>query len=78
MTTRYSSFLIRYWHLTSGARRITVEHVQSGEEAILPTLDAAAGWIGARGGAGPDPARAQCPEASGAATSRAANESGET
>jgi hypothetical protein len=45
MTGRYSSFLIRYWHLAGGARRVIIEHVQSGEQATVPTLAAAADWI---------------------------------
>lgn len=45
MTPRYSSSLIRCWHLASGTQRIVVEHIQSGEQTAVPTLDAAAAWI---------------------------------
>jgi hypothetical protein len=74
MISHYSSFLIRCRRLASGAGSISIEHVQSGEEAIVPTLDAAVHWIGARG-APPDPARTQYLASDGAASPRATNES---
>ena len=46
MTTRYSSFLIRCWQLAGGARRIVVEHIQTGDQVVVPTVDAATAWIG--------------------------------
>jgi hypothetical protein len=49
----YSSFLVRCWQLDSGAQRITIEHVQSGEQIAVATLDAATRWIGAQGIAPP-------------------------
>ena len=45
------SFLIRYWHLGAGARRIEIEHIQSGERALVASAAAALDWIGARAGA---------------------------
>ncbi len=45
------SFLIRYWHLGAGARRIEIEHIQSGERALVASVAAALDWIGARAGA---------------------------
>ncbi len=52
------SFLIRYWHLGAGARRIEIEHIQSGERTLVASAAAALDWIGARAGAttGPVPA----------------------
>ena len=44
------SFLIRYWHLGAGARRIEIEHIQSGERALVASAAAALDWIGARAG----------------------------
>ncbi len=40
MTTHYASYLVRSWRAPDGARRVVVEHVQSGERAAVPTLDA--------------------------------------
>jgi hypothetical protein len=45
---QYSAFLIRHWSLASGAARIEVRHIQSGTSATVPTLHAAAEWIGAQ------------------------------
>ncbi len=45
MPTRYTSFLIRHWQLAGGARRIVVEHVQSGEQIAVSTLAAATAWL---------------------------------
>ncbi len=45
------SFLIRYWHLGAGARRIEIEHIQSGERALVASAAAALDWIGTRAGA---------------------------
>jgi hypothetical protein len=47
MPTRYTSFLIRHWQLASGARRIVVEHVQSGAQIAVPTLADATAWLDA-------------------------------
>ncbi len=49
------SFLLRYWHLGAGARRIEIEHIQSGERALVASAAAALAWIGARAGAAAAP-----------------------
>jgi hypothetical protein len=45
MARRYSSFLLRCWHLPSGACRIAVEHIQSGARTRAASLAAAVGWM---------------------------------
>lgn len=45
MAHDYQSFLVRYWQLGDGTRRIAVEHVQSGEKTLVPTLEAATVWL---------------------------------
>jgi hypothetical protein len=42
MDARYVSFLVRYWRAPGGARRIVVEHVQTGERVAVPSLADAA------------------------------------
>ena len=64
MTTRYTSFLIRHWHLADGARRVAIEHVQSGERVVVPTLGAALAWLDAQ--ADGTPGAATTPAADGA------------
>ena len=44
----YMSFLIRCWRLRGGARRIQVEHVQTGATARVPTFEAALDWLSSR------------------------------
>jgi hypothetical protein len=56
MPGRYTSFLIRHWQLAGGARRITVEHVQSGERVTVASIDAAASWLTAQADDAPPPA----------------------
>ena len=48
MARQYGSFLLRCWRLENGARRIKIEHIQSGEWTQVPTLAAAAAWLGDR------------------------------
>ena len=48
MSIGYTSFLIRYWRLADGARRVAIEHVQSGERVVVPTLGAALAWLDAQ------------------------------
>ena len=52
MPTRYTSFLVRCWDLADGGQRIEIEHIQSGEQALLGSLPAALDWIGAHSGDG--------------------------
>jgi hypothetical protein len=42
---RYTSFLLRYWSLGDGQRRIQIEQVQSGAGTRVATLAAALEWI---------------------------------
>lgn len=46
---RYRSFLVRWWDLQSGERRIEVEHLQSGERTVVATTAAAVEWIDTQG-----------------------------
>ena len=48
MARRYCAFLLRCWQVGDGARRIEVEQVQSGEKALVASLDAAVAWMGER------------------------------
>ena len=45
MARRYSSFLLRCWHLPGGACRIAVEHIQSGTRTRAASLAAAVAWM---------------------------------
>lgn len=44
---QYSSFLIRCWRLDAEARRIKIEHIQSGRHQQVDTLAAALAWMDA-------------------------------
>ncbi len=46
MAKRYSSFLVRWWS-QDGGQRIEIEHIQSGERALLSSISAAFDRIGA-------------------------------
>ncbi len=48
MSNHYRSFLIRCWHVQGDEQRIKVEHIQSGEQALLTTSAAALAWMCAR------------------------------
>ena len=47
MANHYSSFLLRCWHVQGDEQRIKIEHIQSGEQALLTTSAAALAWINA-------------------------------
>ncbi len=47
MSNRYRSFLVRCWHVQGDEQRIKIEHIQSGEQALLTTSAAALAWIDA-------------------------------
>lgn len=56
MATAYRSFLLRYWRLSSGERRIEIQHIQSDGRTSVPTLAAALAWISAEcGDSSPEP-----------------------
>jgi hypothetical protein len=61
MAHAYDSYLLRCWHLKNGSTRIAVEHVQSGERAVVANLQAATAWIGARPGGDTAPESEECP-----------------
>ena len=42
---RYSSFLLRCWHVGRSELRIKVEHVQSGGSTQVDTYEAAVAWL---------------------------------
>jgi hypothetical protein len=48
MVRWYGSFLLRRWRLSGGAERVEVEHIQTGERALLTSLPTALEWIAAR------------------------------
>ncbi len=58
MARAYASFVLRCWRLDAAERRITVEHIQSGERVVVASIEAAVEWICAREstGAGAPPA----------------------
>ena len=56
MAARYASYLVRSWRTPDGARRVVVEHVQSGARAAVPTLDAMVECIAAWEATPPEPA----------------------
>ena len=45
MARAYASFVLRCWRLGTAERRITVEHIQSGESVRLATLAEALAWL---------------------------------
>ena len=45
MTRRYTSFLLRWWHLDDHQQRIKIEHVQSGEGVQVAKLADALAWL---------------------------------
>lgn len=53
MNTRYSTYILRCWHLPDGARRIAIQHVQSGHSASVATLAAAVDWLDQHVGGAP-------------------------
>ncbi len=53
MAKWFGSFLIRRWRFAGGAERIEIEHIQTGERALLDSLPAALDWIAAREGVPP-------------------------
>ncbi len=42
---RYSSFLLRCWHVGEGELRIKLEHIQSAEAVQVETWEAAFDWM---------------------------------
>jgi hypothetical protein len=60
---RFGTFVIRYWWLPDGERRLAIEHVQSGERHRCASLPEAEAWLLARihppppGATGPPPAK---------------------
>ena len=44
----YSSFLVRSWRLRDDARRLEIEHIQSGQRTRVDSLAAAMDWMSAR------------------------------
>ena len=59
MRRRYDSFLIRWWRLASGVERIEIEHIGSGEKALVANLTVAMRWIVSHGAASFGPASRQ-------------------
>jgi hypothetical protein len=52
MVRRYNAYLVRYWCLRNGERRIVVEHCQSDDTIRLASLATALDWIEAHVGKG--------------------------
>ncbi len=50
MPRHYGSFLVRCWRLSSGHRRIEIEHIASGARARVSSIAAALEWIGTQTG----------------------------
>jgi hypothetical protein len=48
MTSPYASVVVRCRRLRDGARRVEVEHVQSGQRVRVQSVAAAPAWIDAR------------------------------
>ena len=48
MPDAYHAFLIRYWQRAGGAQRVVIQHIASGERAVVTGLPAALAWIEAR------------------------------
>ena len=42
---RYSSFLLRCWHVGKGGLRIKLEHIQSGDSTQVDSYEAALDWL---------------------------------
>lgn len=47
MARQYGAFLVRYWRLADGDRRLAVAHIQSGASARVASLAAALDWMAA-------------------------------
>ena len=45
---RVGTFVVRYWWLADGERRLGIEHVQSGERHHCASLPEAEAWLAAR------------------------------
>jgi len=45
MTRTYNSFVIRCWRSGDQVLQVVVEHIQSGEQARITTIDAAFDWL---------------------------------
>jgi hypothetical protein len=45
------SFLVRYWELGRGERRLEIEHIQSGDRVVVASPAAAWDWITAHAAA---------------------------
>lgn len=56
---RHQSFLLRVWRLARGRSRVEVEHVPSGERALVGSVGEALAWIQARSQGTPPPAEAE-------------------
>jgi hypothetical protein len=52
---RHQSFLLRVWRLARGRSRVEVEHIQSGERALVGSVADALAWIQARSQGTPPP-----------------------
>ena len=50
MARRYTSFVVRCWRLEAAARRIEIEHVQSGARTRVASVADALAWMEARAG----------------------------
>ena len=44
----YTSFLVRCWHVGSGAQRIEVQHIASGTRTVADSFASAVDWMRAR------------------------------
>ncbi len=44
-SNRYSSFLLRCWHVSEEDLRIKLEHIQSGDFTQVETYEAAVAWL---------------------------------
>ena len=56
---RHQSFLLRVWRLARGRSRVEVEHVPSGERALVGSVGEALAWIQARSQGTPPPTGAE-------------------
>ena len=50
MARAYAPFVLHCWRLGAAERRSTVGHIQSGEQAVFPSVAAAVEWVCARDG----------------------------
>ncbi len=48
MTRWFGSFLIRFWLLEGEEQRVEIQHIQSGEQVRVKSLEAALDWVKAR------------------------------